>query len=349
MASLGSLGTPSRSSPRRKSKDKNAVQPRVRQRLQLEERACWTPALTETFLQCCVDDIDNFGRISSSLDHHAWVRVVDDFNKRTNSNLQKTQLKNRWDQLKREWAAWRMLTEDRSVTGLGWDSKKKTVTGPDHWWATMILRNKNVAKFKEAGLEHADLMERVFRDVTATGDGAYVPRSRQEQMAEIESDSSHELQSDSQDPFSPASAKRLKSGGNVGGSGSQSYKSRVAATTAAMSESINELIQTVKSSEHRVVTHDAGRDLHIETIKVLSSLPIFKDETNHEVQKLHWWAIRLLDKPGKVDAFLGFHSDIGRQTWLYYEHRAAINDNRFGRSRDEAIPPPYFPPPPYNP
>lgn len=39
----------------------------------------------------------------------------------------------------------------------------------------MILRNKLVAKFKDAGLEHADLMERVFQDVTATGVGAYVP------------------------------------------------------------------------------------------------------------------------------------------------------------------------------
>ncbi|KAH7849302.1 hypothetical protein Vadar_015974 [Vaccinium darrowii] len=354
MASFGSQGTPSRSSPRAKGKDKAGNQARARQRLQLEERASWTPALTETFLQCCADDIDNFGRVSTSLDKAAWLRVVADFNKRTNSNLQITQLKNRWDQLKREWAAWRMLNDDRSVTGIGWNPAKKTVTGPDHWWATMILRNKLAAKFKDAGLEHADLMERVFRNVTATGAGAYVPRSRQERMAEVESDNSHDLHSDGTNPvhspeqFGPVVAKRLKSDSVAGGSGTQSYKSRVAASTAAMSESINELIQTVKTTEHRVVTHDAGRDLHIEAIKKLSSLPIFKDENNHECQELHWWAIRLFEKAGKVDAFLGFNSDVGRQTWLYYEHRAALNAYERGHSRDEAIPPPYFPPPPYD-
>lgn len=171
-------------------------------------------------------------------------------------------------------------------------------------------------------------------------------------MTEVEFDDSYELQSDgtnavhSPDPFGPAVAKRFKVGS--GGSGTQSYKSRVAASTAAMSESINELIQTVKTSEHRVVTHDAGRDLHIEAIKKLSSLPIFKDENNHEVQELHWWAIRLFEKTGKVDAFLGFNSDVGRQTWLYYEHRAALNAYQRGHSRDEAMPPPDFPPPPYD-
>ncbi|KAH7860264.1 hypothetical protein Vadar_011364 [Vaccinium darrowii] len=317
MASFGSQGTPSRSSPCAKGKDKAGNQARARQRLQLEERASWTPALTETFLQCCADDIDNFGRVSTSLEKAAWLRVVADFNKRTNSNLQITQLKNRWDQLKREWVAWRMLNDDRSVTGIGWNPAKKTVTGPDHWWATMILRNKLAAKFKDAGLEHADLMERVFRDVTATGAGAYVPRSRQERMAEVESDNSHDLHSDgtnavhSPEQFGPAVAKRLKSDSVARGSGTQS-------------------------------------DLHIEAIKKLSSLPIFKDENNHECQELHWWAIRLFEKAGKVDAFLGFNSDVGRQTWLYYEHCAALNTYERGHSRDEAIPPPYFPPPPYD-
>ncbi|KAH7866946.1 hypothetical protein Vadar_027033 [Vaccinium darrowii] len=217
-----------------------------------------------------------------------------------------------------------------------------------------LQRNKLAAKFKDAGLEHADLMERVFRDVTATGAGAYVPQSRQERMAEVESDNSHDLHSDgtnavhSPEQFGPAIAKRLKSDSVAGGSGTQLYKSRVAASTTAMSESINELIQTVKTTEHRVVTHDAGRDLHIEAIKKLSSLPIFKDENNHECQELHWWAIRLFEKAGKVDAFLGFNSDVGRQTWLYYEHRATLNAYERGHSRDEAIPPPYFPPPPYD-
>lgn len=60
----------------------------------------------------------------------------------------------------------------------------------------MILRNKHVAKFKDPGLKHVDLMEMVFRDVMTTGVGAYVPQSRQDRMDEVESDDSHELQSD---------------------------------------------------------------------------------------------------------------------------------------------------------
>lgn len=123
-------------------------------------------------------------------------------------------------------------------------------------------------------------------------------------MTEVEFDDSYELQSDgtnavhSPDPFGPAVAKRFKVGS--GGSGTQSYKSRVAASTAAMSESINELIQTVKTSEHRVVTHDAGRDLHIEAIKSCRPSPFSKMRTTTKFRNCIGGQSGCLKRPARL-------------------------------------------------
>ncbi|KAH7833972.1 hypothetical protein Vadar_011545 [Vaccinium darrowii] len=137
MQTPSSQRTPSRSSPRAKGKA-TTDRPRARQRLQIEERAHWTSDLTKDFLQCCANDIDQFGRTT-----------------------------------------WIMLIKSPNQTGLGWDKEKNTITAPEHWWGSMIIR-KEATKFRYAGLEHRDLMECVFRDVTAMGEGAYIPQNTEE-------------------------------------------------------------------------------------------------------------------------------------------------------------------------
>lgn len=135
----------------------------------------------------------------------------------------------------------------------------------------MISRRKEAAKFRYAGLEHRDLMERVFRNVTAMGEGAYIPRTRQEQMDDVPVEDSQEVESEgtnpplcSEDPFRTP-MKRFKSGAgdihmatgyNSGGGdtnpapGSASHGSnrKSSATKVDLSDSINNLLDHVKQN-----------------------------------------------------------------------------------------------------
>ncbi|KAH7841458.1 hypothetical protein Vadar_030147 [Vaccinium darrowii] len=368
MVSPSSQRTPSRASPRGKGKAKT-VRACAKQQLQIEKRANWTSDLTKDFLQCCANDIEQFGSTSNSLDPAGWFRVTIAFNNMTNSHYKKTQLKNRWDQLKRDWAAWNMLI-DPSQTGLGWDYKKHTVTGPDHWWGLMINRRKEAAKFKNAGLEHKDLMERVFRDVTAMGEGAYIPRTWHERMEDVRSEDSRELESDGsnsigmEDPFQTPN-KRLKSGG--GGTsmpmGSASHRStrKSSASKADLFDSINELLQAVKKKNQDCEKRQRAKairrnnqdcekrqraEARAEAIRRVKALPVFRDMHKPEIEELRWWALRHLEKIRKVKTFLACNTDAERHQWLYFENLAAIEEHHRGRGM--ALQPPRFPPPTYD-
>ncbi|KAH7857672.1 hypothetical protein Vadar_015233 [Vaccinium darrowii] len=346
MQSPSSQRTPSRASPHGKGKA-TADRARAKPRLQIEECANWTSDLTKDFLQCCANDIEQFGRTSNSLDPAGWLRVTIAFNNMTNSHYNKTQIKNRWDQLKRDWAAWKMLTKNPSQTGLGWDFEKNTVTGPDHCWELMINRRKEAAKFKNAGLEHKDLMERVFRDVTAMGEGAYIPRTWQERMEDVHSEDSWELESfesnplGMEDPFQTPN-KRYKSGG--GGTsmpmGSASHRStrKSSASEVDLSESINELLQTVKENNQ-----DCEKEQRAEAFRRMKALPVFRDMHNPKIAELRWRALRHLEKIRKVETFLECDTDAERNQWLYFENLAAIEEHHRGRGKDRL--PPRSPPP----
>ncbi|KAH7840476.1 hypothetical protein Vadar_017463 [Vaccinium darrowii] len=266
----------------------------------------------------------------------------------TNSNYNKAQLKNRWDQLKRDWAAWIMLTESPNQTGLGWDKEKNTVTAPDHWWGSMIIRRKEAAKFREAGLEHRDLMERVFRNVTAMGEGAYIPRTRQQQMEDVAVEESQELESEGtnplvmEDPFQTP-MKRYKSGGGgtsmPSGTGSHGSTRKSSASKVDLSGSINELLEHVKQD-----TEEVEKGQGTEAIRRVKALPIFRDMADQQMQDLRWWTLRHLEKMRKVEAFLACDTDTERHYWLHLENHNAAEAYRKGLSK-EPLPPPTFPPP----
>ncbi|KAH7835548.1 hypothetical protein Vadar_027200 [Vaccinium darrowii] len=256
-----------------------------------------------------------------------------------------------------------MLTESPSQTGLGWDMNKNTITGPDHWWGAMISRRKEAAKFRYAGLEHRDLMERVFRNVTAMGEGAYIPRTLQEQMDDVPVEDSQELASDgtnpmcSGDPFQTP-MKRFKSGAGdthmatgyksgggdtntAAGSASHGSNRKSSATKVDLSDSINELLDHVKQN-----TQDVDKVQRAEAFRRVKALPIFRDMEDPFIEDLRWWALRHLEKMRKVETFLEQDTDRLRHKWLYLENVAAIEEYRSGRAKDGM--PPRFPPPTYD-
>ncbi|MFQ6650475.1 hypothetical protein Gotur_022580 [Gossypium turneri] len=79
------------------------------------------------------------------------------FEKETGKAFSQRQLKNRWDDLKKEWKAWKKLKGED--TGLGWNPIKRTVDASDDWWESRLK------------------VHQMFMRIVATGDKAWAPSS----------------------------------------------------------------------------------------------------------------------------------------------------------------------------
>ncbi|KAI0511153.1 hypothetical protein KFK09_011777 [Dendrobium nobile] len=97
------------------------------------------------------------------------------FSEKIGREHDKVQLKNKWDQLKKDWKLWKDLK--RGSTGLGWDPRRKTIDAPDEWWKEKLEVVPNAKKFRYCGinpeLEHK--LDSMFMGVVATGVHAWTP------------------------------------------------------------------------------------------------------------------------------------------------------------------------------
>ncbi|XP_050261228.1 L10-interacting MYB domain-containing protein-like [Quercus robur] len=96
-----------------------------------------------------------------------WTILVTKFCDETGLNYDKDQLKSRWDVLKIDWRVWEQLNSHD--TGLGWDAVKGKINASDDWWDRKLKEIPKAAKFRQKGPQNLEQLERMFRDVAATG------------------------------------------------------------------------------------------------------------------------------------------------------------------------------------
>ncbi|KAH7844855.1 hypothetical protein Vadar_032386 [Vaccinium darrowii] len=138
-------------------------------------RVVWDSQLTRVFLELAVKEIEKEGRSTTQLSNKSLARIAERISALTNLPVTPIQCKNRYQVLRRDWQAWQLLADQRrGATGLGFDHKRGTFTAPDFFWANLIRQNEHVAKFRDRRLDHEELMQRVFQEVTATGDYVYI-------------------------------------------------------------------------------------------------------------------------------------------------------------------------------
>ncbi|XP_058216736.1 uncharacterized protein LOC131327604 [Rhododendron vialii] len=133
-------------------------------------RANWDSQMTRLFLQLAIKEIEAEGRGTTQLSNNLLRNISNEIIARTGQVINLKQCKNRYGVLKRDWQAWTLLADSRrGATGLGMNPVTGTFTAPDHFWANLIAQNDAVAKFRDRPLDHEDLMQRVFEEVTTTG------------------------------------------------------------------------------------------------------------------------------------------------------------------------------------
>ncbi|KAG5233118.1 L10-interacting MYB domain-containing protein [Salix suchowensis] len=139
-------------------------------------KASWSPEQLHTFCDICIRAIDMGMRPTTHFDKPGWMYVAKSFAEQTGVVFQRDQFKNKWDSCKKNWRLWNKLIGE---TGVGWSNELKTIAASDEWWRARIQENKEVKKFRTAGIEPSlkFKFDRMFSGVTATGQHAWAPSS----------------------------------------------------------------------------------------------------------------------------------------------------------------------------
>jgi hypothetical protein len=96
------------------------------------EKAVWDAVNVKHFIDICKEEIDAGNRPIGCFSPTGWKNLIAKFEARSGKKLTKTQLKNKWDNLKKEYTIFMELKI--AATGLGWDDAKQTVDCSDTWW-----------------------------------------------------------------------------------------------------------------------------------------------------------------------------------------------------------------------
>ena len=99
-------------------------------------KATWESQTTSIFVQLCVEQVRAGNKPHTHFNKIRWDRILKGFNEKIGKNYTRLQLKNKWDNLKKEWLLWESFR--KGETGLGWDYAKGTISAPDSWWELRI-------------------------------------------------------------------------------------------------------------------------------------------------------------------------------------------------------------------
>ncbi|XP_062119036.1 L10-interacting MYB domain-containing protein-like [Humulus lupulus] len=97
-----------------------------------KSKAIWDPPTHEKWIDLAVEQVRTENRNGSHFRELGWKFFIEKFNLATKINYDRKQMKNHWDNVKKEWQQWDSLL--RGETGLGWDIQRQTVDAPDEWW-----------------------------------------------------------------------------------------------------------------------------------------------------------------------------------------------------------------------
>lgn len=96
------------------------------------DKADWSDFFLKHLIDICKGEIEAGNRPLGLWTSTGWKNLVSKFAERTGDERTKIQLKNKLDNMKKEYG-WFMEFKNYA-TGLGWDAAKGTVDCPQEWW-----------------------------------------------------------------------------------------------------------------------------------------------------------------------------------------------------------------------
>ena len=100
------------------------------------ERVNWDTESTRYFCEICKEECEAGNRPLGFLSTTGFKNLSDKLFDKIGHRITRKQLKNKWDQLKKEFGWWQELKF--SATGLGWNDHRGTIGASDTWWTAHL-------------------------------------------------------------------------------------------------------------------------------------------------------------------------------------------------------------------
>ena len=98
----------------------------------MADKADWGDVFLRHLIDVCKGEIEVGNRPMEIFTKTGWKNLVAKFAEKSGQKRTKMQLKNKLDNMKKEYA-WFMELKNQA-TGLGWDDINQTVACPKEWW-----------------------------------------------------------------------------------------------------------------------------------------------------------------------------------------------------------------------
>jgi hypothetical protein len=96
------------------------------------EKAVWDNATLKHFIDICKEKLSLGNRPNGCFTRTGWKNLEDKLFARTGLKLVRSQLKNKLDNMKKDYTMFMELKN--AATGLGWDDANQTVDCSNTWW-----------------------------------------------------------------------------------------------------------------------------------------------------------------------------------------------------------------------
>ncbi|KAK9074553.1 hypothetical protein SSX86_007151 [Deinandra increscens subsp. villosa] len=138
-------------------------------------RVSWkSEAVDKAFLEACLDEVTINGREGTSLKGCSWKVVGEKLKYEHNFIVDRAQMKNRYDYIKKKFVTWVKL---RNKTGNLYNPVTNTFSMSDEEWVVEGKLDKYVEKLRNAPLICPDLCTKLFEGVVSTGVHCWGPSS----------------------------------------------------------------------------------------------------------------------------------------------------------------------------
>ncbi|CAM0951503.1 unnamed protein product [Alopecurus aequalis] len=122
----------------------------------------WNDEHTTLICELFVEQVRAANRPNTHLTSTGYNLVAEKFEQRTGLLYTKTQLKNKWDKLKRDYINWKELLV--RGTGLGLNGKG-TIAADKDWWKNTCIELPGAKKFRKAGIKNENRLKVMFEDI----------------------------------------------------------------------------------------------------------------------------------------------------------------------------------------
>ncbi|XP_004971742.1 L10-interacting MYB domain-containing protein-like [Setaria italica] len=144
----------------------------------MADKADWCDANVRHFIDICKGEIEAGKRPLGFFNRAGWTNVISKHEEKTGQKLTKKQLKNKWDNMKKEYTWFTELKN--SATGLGLNKAKQTIECSKEWWDEHLERCNspkkgikcNHVRFIKQGPKHLDDLHILFDKIHVSGTSA---------------------------------------------------------------------------------------------------------------------------------------------------------------------------------